>query len=266
MPHRLSVALTCLALAAAGLGGGCRHTDDARVLQVLNQRGFGRATRDANRQYYIGIGDTLVMRDSLHVEYNGVVEAVRMDGVITLPDVGEVYVNSLTPEEATQAVRERYSDYVLDTDGISIEVTSIQSKRYYIARLPPNDPLALEFRGDITLLDALLQANIDEILVDTDEILVIRGDPENPLIITCNYDDITRRGLTRDNIQIVENDIVYLTPSVIGWVTYGVDVLISPIKPIRDLLLGSSQIVATSESFGQTGKGYGNNNYNNNNY
>jgi hypothetical protein len=153
---------------------------------------------------------------------------------------------------------------VLDTDGISIEVTAIQSKRYYIARLPPNDPLAVEFRGDITLLDALLQATIDEILVDTDEILVIRGDPENPLIITCNYDDITRRGLTRDNIRIVENDIIYLTPSVVGWITYGVAVLISPIKPIRDLLLGSSQIVASSESFGQsTGRGYGNNNNNN---
>jgi protein involved in polysaccharide export with SLBB domain len=67
------------------------------VLQVLNQRGFGRPTQDANRQYYVGIGDAIVIQDRIHPEYNGVQEIVRMDGVVTLPEVGEVYITGLSP-------------------------------------------------------------------------------------------------------------------------------------------------------------------------
>ncbi|MHC4846069.1 MAG: polysaccharide biosynthesis/export family protein [Planctomycetota bacterium] len=234
------------------LAGGCRTSDDARVLQVLNQRGFGRPTHDANRQYYIGIGDSLVLRDRIHFEYNNITEPVRMDGVITLPDVGEVYVNGLSPDEATEAVRLAY-DYILnDTESMSIEVVGITSKRYYVTGLPPRKARALQFRGDELLVDALIKSNMNETLVDTEEILVIRGDPENPLVITCNFEDIMQRGLTRDNIQIRENDIIYLTPSIVGYMTAAVNKLVSPLAPLQQLVFGFNNIIAVSDSFGQT--------------
>jgi polysaccharide export outer membrane protein len=229
---------------------GCRSADDARVLQVLNQRGFGRPTQDANREYYIGIGDTVVIRDPNHPMYNGVVEAVRMDGVVTLPDVGAVYVNGLTPDEATQVVAMRYEDYVTNTDSISVEVTSINSKQYYITGAPPRKPQAANFNGDITLIDALVRANMNESLIDTDQVLVIRGDPENPLVIACNYEDISRRGLTRDNILIRENDIIYLKPSFVGYIAWGVDIALAPLTPIKEFIYGSSNILSAVDSFG----------------
>ena len=241
---------------------GCRSVDDARVLQVLNQRGFGRPTQDANREYYIGIGDTVVMRDPNHGMYNGVVEAVRMDGVITLPDVGTVYVNGLTPAEATQVVAMRYEDYVTNTDSISIEVTSINSKKFYVTGAPPRRAILQSFTGDITLLDAMVKSNVDERLVDLEEILVMRGDPENPLIIVCNYEDIARRGLTRDNILIRENDVIYLTPSIAGYIAWGVDMALAPLQPIKEFITGANTIVATADSFGQGGYGNKNKGYN----
>jgi len=263
MRPRLAIALLA-ALAAAG----CHSTDDARVLQVLNQRGFGRPTQDANRQYYVGVGDLLNVQAPTYPEYNGQSETVRMDGVITLAEVGEVYVNGLSPDEITEVVRKAYDAYLTDTSGIHVRVLGTRSKRYYISQLPPQRPRQVPFTGDELLVDAMIKAQVDEGLVDTDEILVIRGDPENPLVIVCNYDDIVSEGLTRDNIQIRENDLIYLTPSVIGWITYGVSLLTLPIKPIANLFTSANQIVSIADSFGQGtyGYGYGHSNYNNNYY
>jgi len=251
-----------LALLAGLLVQACSSTDDARVLQVLNQRGFGRPTQDANRRYYLGIGDGVVLRSSTYPEYNGISEKIRMDGTITLPDVGEVYVNGLTPDEATEVVRQRFGTKLQDTANLIINVSAINSKQFYVTGAPPRNPSVVPFQGDTTLLDVVAKANIDEVLIDTDNILVIRGDPENPLVISCNYDDIIS-GYTRDNILIRENDIIYLEPSIIGYVTWGVLYLLAPIKPISQLFFGVNNIVRVTDSFGQPTRGYGNQNYNN---
>ena len=246
-----------LALLAALAAPACRSSDDARVLQVLNQRGFGRPTQDANRQYYVGIGDRLSVQSTTYPEYHGQMEQVRMDGVITLADVNEVYVNGLSPDEVTQAVRKAYDAYLTDTTGINVRIMGTQSKRYYISQLPPAFPKQVTFMGDELLVDAMIKARPDQGLIDTEEILVIRGDPEHPLVIVCNYEDIVQEGLTRDNIQIRENDLIYLTPSVIGWITYGVYLLTLPLKPIANLFTTANQIVSMSESFGEGTYGYG---------
>jgi polysaccharide biosynthesis/export protein len=257
---RLAVLLPAL------LAAGCQSPDDARVLQVLNQRGFGRPTQDANRQYYVGIQDSITLRDALHPEYNGISETVRMDGVITLPEVGEVYVNGLSPEEVTQAIRLAYSRYVNDTSGMVADVTGMNSKRYYVSGYPPRKPQFITFRGDELLVDVLIKANLDSVLVDDEDIRVIRGDPENPLVIRCNYEAIIEEGLTRDNIQIRENDIVFLTPSIIGYITAAVAALAAPVKPIAQLFQNINTVVSVSDSFGQGGYGYGNYNYGGNQF
>ena len=259
---RLCRARWAIALLAALAGAGCRSTDDARVLQVLNQRGFGRPTQDANRQYYVGIGDRLAIQAPTYPEYNGQSEDVRMDGVITLAEVGEVYVNGLSPEECTAAVRKAYDAFLTDTTGIQVRVMGTRSKKYYVSQLPPAKPRTVPFNGDELLVDALIKSGMDQGLVDTEEILVIRGDPENPLVIVCNYEDIVQEGLTRDNIQIRENDLIYLTPSVIGWITYGVYLITLPITPISNLFSRANQIVSIADSFGQGGYYGGYNNYN----
>jgi hypothetical protein len=256
---RLSLAVLAL---AALLAAGCASSDDARVLQVLNQRGFGRPTQDANRQYYVGIGDQITINDRMHTEYNGVSEVVRMDGTVTLPEVNEVYINGLTPDECTEVIRQKYAQYVNDSSSMTVRVTAIKSKRYYVAGLPPNHTVTQNFNGDVLLVDAVMNAHADELLIDTDNIRVIRGDPENPLVIECNYDDIVQYGLTRDNILIRENDVVYLTPSIVGYITYAVAVLVSPLKPIQELVYGYNNIITVTDSFGQGTVGFYGNKYN----
>jgi hypothetical protein len=102
----------------------------------------------------------------------------------------------------------------------------------------------------------MVRSLADERLVDLEEILVMRGDPENPLIITCNYEDVVRRGLTRDNILIRENDVIWLSPSIAGYIAWGVDMLLAPLEPIKEFVFGTSSVIAVTDSFGQ-GTGYG---------
>lgn len=258
----LTVITRSMLLALLLLAAACASSDDARVLQVLNQRGFGRPTQDANRQYYIGIGDQITIEDRLHAEYNAVSEVVRMDGTVTLPEVREVYINGLTPDECTEVIRQKYSTFVNDSSAMSVRVTAIKSKRYYVAGLPPQLTTTQVFNGDLLLVDAILAAHPDELIVDTDNIRVIRGDPENPLVIECDYDDIVQYGLTRDNIQIRENDVIYLTPSIVGYITYVVAVLVSPLKPIQELVYGYNNIITVTDSFGQGTVGFNNNQFN----
>jgi len=254
-----------LALVLLATLGACTTADDARVLQVLNQRGFGRPTQDANRQYYLGIGDQVVIRAAGYPEYSGQSEKLRMDGTVTLADVREVYLNGLTPEEATEVVRKRYEAFVLDSDAFTVEVTSINSKKYYVTGVPPYQPRSLPFLGDTLLIDALTGVMGDENLVDTDCILVIRGDPENPLVIACDYDAVRYEGYSRDNIMIRENDIIYLNPSWIGYITWFVSALLAPLTPLQQLITGTNSIVASSNSFGQQNS-FNNNNNNFNNF
>ncbi len=248
---RRPAGLWAVLVAACFLAACSSTSDDARVLQTLNQRGFGRASLDANRQYYIGIGDGLVLRDINHAEYNNVAEAVRMDGVITLPQVGEVYVNGLTPAEASEVVQLRYSDFVKDTSGMEINVQSIKSKGFYVVTVEKKQARRLPFQGDVLLIDAMEKSKFDPILTDTEDVRVIRGDPENPLVISCDYDAIIEQGLTRDNILIRENDVIYLTPSVIGYVTRFVQILLAPLKPLQQLIQGANNTIAITDSFGQ---------------
>ncbi len=256
------LALVAALASAPAVLAGCRSTDDARVLQVLNQRGFGRPTQDANRQYYVGIGDSIVIDDTIHTEYRGQQESVRMDGVITLRDVGEVYVNGLSPEEVSEVVRLAYSRIVNSTDGISARVVGTQSKKYYVSGLPPYPARTFTFSGDLLLNDAVIRSGYNATLVDSSRILVIRADPENPLVIECDFDAIMQEGLSRDNIQIRENDIIYLTPSIVGWITAGVAKLVAPLTPIQQLIFGYNNIISVTDSFGQGTIGYGGGHFN----
>lgn len=252
--------LTAAAVASLLLGllAACSATaDDARVLQTLNQRGFGRTTLDANRQYYIGIGDSLVLRDINHAEYNNIAERVRMDGTITLPQVGEVYVNGLTPAEASEVVQLRYSDFVKDVSGMEVNVQQITSKYFYVVTVQKRLARRVAFTGDILLIDAMERSLFDPIQTNTSSVKVIRGDPENPLVLTCDYDEIIERGYTRDNILIRENDVIYLTPSLIGRVTGVIQILLAPLKPLQQFIQGLNNTIAITESFGQGTVGFG---------
>ncbi|MCI0636229.1 MAG: hypothetical protein L0206_20295, partial [Actinobacteria bacterium] len=63
-------------------------TTDKRILQVLNQEGFGkRYVGHAQDENYVSIGDTISFVDTRNEAVRGS-EIVDIDGTIQLPEVG----------------------------------------------------------------------------------------------------------------------------------------------------------------------------------
>lgn len=201
----------CL-LAAATLVAGCAVRPDIRVEQILNREGFGhRYTGDAAENYFIGIGDGLAVMDVFNTEINSTV-AVRMDGKAHLPLIGDVPVAGLTPEQLEEYLNQRYTEFFRETD-IAVQVISFLSKKYYVFG-QVNGPGIVQFQGDMTLLDAMAGRWMPT--ANLGKIRVIRADPNRPMIVTCSLRKVIQEGNSRDNIQIHEDDIIYVPPTVLG--------------------------------------------------
>jgi len=139
------VGLAVLLLLAAGCGtfrfGGEREPAELRVGPPGTEEDV---RQDRLEPYRIGLGDQLDIMfqsaatpgrafrlnvaDQVAVKFPSLpqlssAQAVRPDGVITLPYVGDLRVMGLTPAEATAAIREAYEGVLWEPD-VYVEVTS----------------------------------------------------------------------------------------------------------------------------------------------
>jgi hypothetical protein len=242
------ILIACLVLSLTSLGG-CTATDDARVLQLLNERGFGRKyTGNANEVFYFGIGDTIKFVDKDNPELQGQAK-IRMDGTVDFPQLGETYVAGLTTKEIANMLNLRLGHYYKNIN-ISVSPGIVLSKRIFI-QLDTDKHIIKKFEGDQTIFDVMQSIKYDSILVDLDNIRVIRADPVHPLVIYCDIDDMMTDGYSRDNILVKEDDIIYCTPTLIGYFVRFVKVLIAPLQPVAQLFTAARQIDYMYESFGE---------------
>ncbi len=246
--RRLRVARPILLSALLALSAvGCRTFDDARVLQALNQRGFGRKyVGDSNEVLTIGIGDTITWGDPTNPLIPPGQAEVGMDGVIHVPTVGEVAVAGFSVHEIEQALNQRFSELYKD---VHVQVTPgvIQSKVYYLrGEIAPQG--VRPFRGNTTVWDALSLAQIPP-TADLDDIYVIRADPLHPLIIPVDLEKMVENGDSSDNILVREDDIIVVNPNFAGLVRNGVLLLLQPIQPILVLGISVRNIQTIADSF-----------------
>ncbi len=243
--RRLAACRLALLLLVAATGFGCRTFDDARVLQALNQRGFGRKyVGDSNEVLTIGIGDAVTWADPANPLVPPGQAEVRMDGVITAPMIGEVAVAGFTTHEIEQALNQRYQEFFKDVH-VQVQPAVVKSKFYFMKGEVQG---ARQFLGNTTVWDAVMSAPIPA-TADLDDIYVIRADPRHPLIIPVDLEKMLENGDSSDNVLIREDDIIVVNPNFAGLVRNGVLLLLQPIQPI--LLLGISvrNIQTIADSF-----------------
>lgn len=247
---KLSAWLLLAAFAGLMLFGstGCKVTDDARVLQLLNERGFGRAASgNCNETFYFGIGDSIKMKDKFNPELKGLYK-IRMDGTVDFPQIGETYVAGFTAKELASMLNMRYGHYYKYV-AVTIEPTRITSKKYFV-HLDTDKSYMKPFKGGQTLYDILMTIRYNSIDVDLSNVKVIRSDPVHPLVIYCDMDAMINDGDSRDNILIKEDDIIYMTPSLIGYFKRFVKMLVSPLQPLTNLVNSVNRIDILMDTFG----------------
>lgn len=229
------------------LPAGCRTFDDARVLQTLNQRGFGRKyVGDSNEVLTIGIRDSFSIRDPNYEELEPGPYAVRMDGVVTVPLVGEIFVAGFTTDEIAQAFNQRLREYYTEVD-VQVLPGAVNSKNYFM-RGETSQKGAVPFQGNTTVWDAVMKGAVLP-TADLDDIYVIRGDPKHPLVIPVDLEKMLDYGDTSDNIMIREDDIIVVNPNLAGLVKNAVELILAPIQPVVQLATQVRNLETIYKSF-----------------
>jgi polysaccharide export outer membrane protein len=159
------------------------------------------ATTD--KSYIIGAEDGLTVQVWGDPRLSGAV-LVRPDGKISLNLAGEIPAAGLTPSQLEKSIADILrSKEILNRPQVTVQVTAINSKKYYIlgeVLKPGPNPLVVPTR----VLEALVNAGGFKDFANTRKIEVIRGTQR----MKFNYKDVIHGKHTEQNIFLEPGDII----------------------------------------------------------
>jgi Periplasmic protein involved in polysaccharide export len=151
------------------------------------------------KSYKIGPEDILMIRVWRENELSGPV-AVRPDGLITLPLIGDVQAGGLTPEELKDALTQKLST-LINEPRVMVSVQAVRSKKYYITGEVMRSG-AYPLVSPITVLEALSNAGGFREFANLKKIVIIRGNER----LKFNYKEVIAGKNLEQNIQIQNGD------------------------------------------------------------
>jgi len=153
------------------------------------------------KTYVIGLEDILSIKTWREPDFTLAV-AVRPDGKITIPLVGDVQADGLTPERLKAQLQQALSDYINKPD-ITITVMQVNSKKYFITggvNRPGQYPLVIPTR----VFDALSGAGGFQNFANTKDIVIVRGNQR----IRFNYNEVLKGKKLEQNVFIESGDTI----------------------------------------------------------
>lgn len=132
------------------------------------------------------------------------VAAVRPDGRVTAPLLGDLTANGETPTNFAAILKEKLSELV-NNPLVNVEVVQVRSKKYYITGQVQRTgmfPLVVP----ITVLEALTMAGGLAEWANKKKIIIIRGDQR----LRFNYDAAIKgkKGTMDDNVYLENGDFI----------------------------------------------------------
>jgi polysaccharide export outer membrane protein len=201
----LALAAACLTIACAAANGQAKSEAPKRQSAAPpNPSGttpvsetVGAAV-DPNK-YLIGPEDVLFIKVWRENDFTLPV-AVRPDGKITMPLVGEVQAGGETPMQLTKALTEQLIKYINNPD-VTVFVTEVRSKKYYIIGQVSREG-AFPLVTPTTILDALVNAGGFHEFANTKKIKILRG----AKVFNFNYNEVTKAKHMEQNIYLESGD------------------------------------------------------------
>lgn len=238
----------------AALFASCSTTPDKRVLQYLNNDGFGnRYTGNAEEENWVALGDSISLTDSHHADEINGTYSIDVDGTALLPVLGAVPIAGLTRSEIEALLMEKYSPYY-DLLDIKVRIINSRGKRYYVfGEVQAVGEQA--FGGDLTIFEAVMKASPKQDTANLGRVRLIRADPRDPFIQTINIGDLIEKGDSTFNVHVQESDIIYVPPTMLAELGYFLDTLLFPFKQV---LSGLSTAIFTYDRlrYGPNSGGY----------
>jgi len=239
-------------LAVVGIAAlcACSGVEEKRIRELLNEKGFGsRSQGVATLENYVSGGDGVVF----FLDPNQIVQPgyeqlallaapqqVGIDGTIHVPYIGNVPVLGLTERELENLVQEQLQGLFQNQIQLTARIVN-QGKAFYAfgeARRKGRLPLT---KPDLTFLEAIAIIGTTP-LANIGRIHLIRPDAQNPLDVEINFREMILTGNTTYNIELRDNDIVYVPATVIGVITRFLQKLLTPIAVISRAFFGFTNV------------------------
>lgn len=216
-------------LLISAVASACRSVPTTREMQrVRVQEGFGRRyTGDVTEEFYVAPRDAVQIQ-SLNYEELNLTQQIGPDGRITIPLIGDVKVAGMTPRDIESTLMGLLSKYMKKVDLVVV-VNLKASKRIYL--VTDRRGTTIPFTGDLTAWDIVLRASFSK-FADLKNIRIIRADPNDAEIYRYNHEAMLERGDSTTNIQLREDDIVYIPLTPIGQGFALLDKALEPVKLI----------------------------------
>ena len=202
--------------------------------------------------YILEPPDEVMIFCSKAQEIDEQIQQIRPDGKISFEKIGEIEAAGKTPKQLAEDIRlkvvEHYqitSDYPVD-----VQVKSFQSKVYYVLG-QVYSPGPRIYTGRDTVLTAIALSHPNP-MAWIERIQVIRPSMDQnmkPKIFEINYDRLMAHGDRTTDVLLQEGDIIYVPPTILGWISLKIEEVI---RPIARAFSGAYII----ESGGQRSYGY----------
>jgi polysaccharide export outer membrane protein len=193
-----AIALVC------AMASGQNKTDSAKAINAAfpNAPATGIETVGAPvdpNKYLIGPEDVLFIKVWRENDFT-LPTAVRPDGKITMPLIGEVQAAGQTPLQLTMALTEHLTKYI-NTPDVTVFVTEVRSKKYYIIG-QVNREGSFSLVTPTTVLDALVNAGGFHDFANTRKIRILRG----AQVFKFNYNEVSKAKHLEQNIYLENGD------------------------------------------------------------
>jgi len=172
--------------------------EDVAVIAVKPIDGSVAAPVDPDK-YQIGPEDLLFIRVWREPDFTLPV-AVRPDGKITMPLIGEVKAAGESPLQLTAALKQLLTQYLNNPD-VNVFVTEVRSKKFYIDG-EMNRPGSFALVTPTSVLEALSRGGGFRDFANTKKIRVLRGAE----VRYFNYKDVTKGKHLEQNIAVENGD------------------------------------------------------------
>ncbi len=159
-------------------------------------------------------------------------QKIRPDGKISFESFGEIVAAGKTPAQLAEDIRLEIVKLYKFTDDnpVDVKISSFQSKVYYVLG-QVNQPGPRVYTGRDTLLTAISMSDPNP-MAWLERVQIIRPSHDKnvePAIFELNFDRMMAHGDITKNVLLEEGDVIYVPPTVLGWMALKVEEVIRPI-------------------------------------
>lgn len=207
----------------------CTSVNSSPPSNVLSLQSEESSLNRIDQEYILQAGDVLDIKFFYNSELNELLP-IRPDGRISLQLIDEVKAAGITPSELDRVLTEKYS-VILENPEIAVIVKEFGGHKAYIGG-EVNNPSVISLVGNITALQAILNAGGFRETAQPSNIIIISKGPDNSATVrTVDLEKVISGDAEGTDLLLKPYDIVYVPKSQIANANKFVDQYINNIVP-----------------------------------